>query len=101
MSGEITPSKVEGYGGYGGYQACPPGQYWNAHAGQNRGGCAKIFSGKSSAAYVNSQKPDKDTEVYFPGTTMIGYGAGKNDPKDAPSGVYISSDPGYGKKRAS
>ncbi len=94
MSGEITPSKVENYG----YQSCPPGQYWNAYAGKGRGGCAKIFSGKSSAWYVNHQKPDEATEVSIPGTTLAGYGVGKKDPKDIPSGVFISSDPGYSKK---
>jgi len=94
MSGEITPSKVEGYGSY---QACPPGQYWNAYAAGG-GGCANIFSGKSSAAYVNSQKPDKSAEIYFPGSTLPAYGVGKKDPKDQPSGVYISSDPGYGRR---
>ena len=83
-------SNVEGYG----YQSCPPGQYWNAYPK----GCAKIFSGKSSAEYVRSQKPDFATEVDIPGTTLPMYGVGKKDPKDIPSGVFISSDIGYKKR---
>jgi hypothetical protein len=95
MSGEITPSKVENYG----FQSCPPGQFWDAYANKGQGGCQKIFGGRSSAWAVNNQHPDEPTEVSIPGTTLPGYGVGKRDPKDKPSGVFISSDPGYGSRR--
>jgi len=95
MSGEISPSKVENYRP----QSCPPGQYWDAYVNKGRGGCTKIFGGRSSAWYVNSKKPDEPTEVSIPGTTLPGYGVGKRDPKDVPSGVFISSDPGYGSRK--
>lgn len=96
MSGEITPSsKVENYG----FQSCPPGQFWDAYANKGQGGCQKIFSGRSSARAVNNKQPDEPTEVNIPGTTLPGYGVGKRDPRDEPSGVFISSDPGYGSRK--
>jgi hypothetical protein len=90
MSGEITPSKIENYG-YGEAETCPPGKYWNFYANK----CQPIFQGKSSAWYINHQKPDADPEVSIPGTTLPGFGVGKRDPMDKPTNVVIDTDYGY------
>nr|QBK85593.1 MAG: hypothetical protein LCMAC101_01880 [Marseillevirus LCMAC101] len=94
MTGEITPTKVENFGP----ESCKPGYFWNAYAKRGRGNCQPFFQGTSSAWSVNNQTPDPDAEVSIPGTTLRGYGVGYIDPKDKPTGVTISSDPGYKKK---
>lgn len=91
MSGEISPSKVENYKS----ETCLPGMYWNSYGNGGRGGCENIFQGSSSARYLHHQKPDSNTEVSIPGTTLPGYGVGRRDPMDKPTGVIIDSDPGY------
>lgn len=59
--------------------SCPPGQYWNAMAGQ----CQGIFQGSSSAHGVWTQ-----TDVFprpviaIPGTTLPSYGTGTTTPFD-------------------
>ncbi len=98
LTGDITPSKTEAFGP----QVCLPGMYWNAYArskGGQGGQCEKIYQGRSSAWSVKHQQPDFPTDIDYPGTTLPGYGVGYADPFDKPSGVSISSDPGFNRKK--